>query len=229
MSDTFRFRISFSQSWILSKRGSSVLPPEEILQELEKMFTVTDSSSKISECIGIIKGSEHDKKEVIQIIAETITKTYGISEKDDVYKIDISEHSNDKTEFSHKDDEREKANEPITTPNHKLDIKAKAIDELVGANNFKALAHECQKVAQRLIENGLLDSFTSRSYVVSINDGYGLTTYLNTFADLIEELSLFKFTSSTKVVEITLDHSNVRNNDKVFSAVLSYFQGANTP
>ena len=31
-----------------------------------------------------------------------------------------------------------------------------------------------------------MDSFTTRAYVVSINDGYGLTTYLNAFADLLE-------------------------------------------
>lgn len=73
----------------------------------------------------------------------------------------------------------------------------------------------------------MVDSFTSRSYVVSINDGYGLTTYLNAFADLIEEFSLFEFTSSTKVVEVALDPPDVRNNDNVFSAALSYFQGRN--
>lgn len=229
MSDTFRFCISFSQSWILSKRGSSVLPPEEILQKLEKVFAVTDSSSKVSECTGVINNSERDEKEVLQIIAETINKTYGISERDDVYKIDISEYTNDETELSHEDDEKEKENGFVSTPDHNLknkpDNKSKAIDELVGADDFKALAQECKRIAKRLIENQVLDSFTSRAYVVSINDGYGLTTYLNAFSDLLDELNLFKFSSSTKVVEVALEPPDARNNDNCFAAALSYFQG----
>lgn len=107
----------------------------------------------------------------------------------------------------------------------KPDNKPKAIDELVGSDDFKALAQECKRIAKRLIENQVVDSFTSRAYVVSINDGYGLTTYLNAFADLIEELNLFRFASSTKVAEITLDPPDGRNSDNAFSAALSYFQG----
>lgn len=229
MSHTFRFCISFSQSWLLSKRGNSILPPEEILQKLEKVVTITDSSFRISECTGVINDAVYDEKAVFQMIVEMINKTYGISEKDDIYKIDISEYTNTKTELPHEDDEKEKANERVSTPNHKLtlklDNKPKTIDELVGADDFKKLAHECKKVAQRLIDNGVVDSFTSRAYVVSINDGYGLTTYLNAFADMIGQLNLFEFASSTKVVEIALDPPDGRNSDNAFSASLSYFQG----
>ncbi|MCM1219108.1 MAG: AAA family ATPase [Lachnospiraceae bacterium] len=226
MSDVFRFCISFSQTWILSKRGNSVLPPEEILLELEKVFIVTEQSSKISECTGVINSAGHDEKAVIQIIAETINKTYGISEKDDIYKIDISEYTENKLSISNECKEATKDEPAIRKKTLSSTVeKTKDVEQLVGADDFKSLANECKQIAKRLIENQLVDSFTSRAYVVSINDGCGLTTYLNAFADLVDELNLFRSVSSAKVAEVTLNPPDGQNSDNAFSNALYYFQG----
>lgn len=71
----------------------------------------------------------------------------------------------------------------------------------------------------------MVDIFTSRAYVISINEGYGLSTYLNAFADLIESLGLFAFSSSSKVTEVVLNPPDDKNTENAFASALTNFQG----
>ena len=64
---------------------------------------------------------------------------------------------------------------------------------LIGAQEFKALAKECVSVASGVKENGLTDVFLRRAYLVSVNDGCGLSTCLKLFAQLLQSLGLFTF------------------------------------
>lgn len=79
------------------------------------------------------------------------------------------------------------------------------IRALIGADEFKALAEEIAMIAPVIARDESYDILTSRSYLFSIGDGNGLTTYLNLFADLLEELGLFKLDSQHRVVEHTIE------------------------
>ena len=93
-----------------------------------------------------------------------------------------------------------------STPEQRVE-KAKStktlqkIRALVGASEFKSLAEEIALIAPVVAKSECYDILTSRSYLFSIGDGNGLTTYLNLFADLLEELGLFTFDPGTRVIE----------------------------
>jgi len=223
MNDAIRFRISFSQSWILTKRGSSMLPPDEILHKLENMFNVSNTASKIYECTGTIKDKTYDDDTVIKMISDLINQTYDISDKDEIYTIELQEEESTAVT----DDAEEAVPAPVKTQKKKATLPKgiPSFDELVGAEEFKALAQKCIKLAPRLIENEVADAFTARAYVISINEGYGLTTYLNAFAELLDSLTLFEFSSSARVAEVRLSPPDEKNAESPFGAALAHFQG----
>ena len=223
MNDAIRFRISFSQSWILTKRGSSMLPPDEILHKLENMFNVSNTASKIYECTGTIKDKTYDDDTVIKMISDLINQTYDISDKDEIYTIELQEEESTAVT----DDAEEAVPAPVKTQRKKATLPKgiPSFDELVGAEEFKVLAQKCIKLAPRLIENEVADAFTARAYVISINEGYGLTTYLNAFAELLDSLTLFEFSSSARVAEVRLSPPDEKNAESPFGAALAHFQG----
>lgn len=224
MNDVIRFRISFSQSWILTKRGNTTLPPDEILHKLEDVFNISNTASKIYECTGTIKDKSYDNDTVIKMISELINHTYSISDKDEIYTIELQE---DAEESSTVIDDAKEAEPTLAKALKKAAAPTKytvSFDELVGAEEFKALARKCIKLAPKLIENGLADTFTARAYVISINEGYGLTTYLNAFAELLDSLKLFEFSSSAKIAEARLSPPDEKNAESPFGSALAHFQ-----
>ncbi len=106
--------------------------------------------------------------------------------------------SEDMEELSKK--QREERVEKAKSTNILQKIRA-----LIGADEFKALAEEIAMIAPVVAKNETYDILTSRAYLFSIGDGNGLTTYLNLFADLLEELGLFKFDAQHRVIEHTIE------------------------
>ncbi|HOR21668.1 MAG TPA: hypothetical protein PLY43_02985, partial [Ruminococcus sp.] len=51
---------------------------------------------------------------------------------------------------------------------------------------------------------GTFETVTGRCCLFSVNDGCGLSTYLELYADLLEELELFQIESRTRVAEVKL-------------------------
>lgn len=91
----------------------------------------------------------------------------------------------------------------------------KKIKGLVAADGFKKLAAEIEAVAPALIGGGMTDVFAHRSYLFSINDGYGLSTCLELFASLLSATGLMKL-ASNPVTEIKL--GAVKDEDGAFGA-----------
>lgn len=81
---------------------------------------------------------------------------------------------------------------------------SEAIDKLIAGEDFKQFANELKAVAPYIIENKTYDVFTYQSYIFSINDGCGLSTYLHLFAKLIQEMRLKTISNYQPVVEVKL-------------------------
>ncbi len=75
------------------------------------------------------------------------------------------------------------------------------IDGLVGAAEFKALAHEVAAVLPEMGKN--TDSFVARNYLFSIGEGCGITTYAGLFAQLVDECGVKL--ASKEVKEVFLE------------------------
>ena len=97
----------------------------------------------------------------------------------------------------------------------------KEIDELISGEDFKDLAHELADVAPYIIENKTYDVFTYQSYIFSINEGCGLSTYLRLFVQLIKETKLKNITArEPSVLELKLGAPNAdRDPSAAFSGV----------
>lgn len=241
------FNISFSPSWVLSKREDTVLPVDRFTYELKKKFTITNLDANLTDCSGVIELPDDLDVPTLQKEMEAVlTELFRLADHKDVYSLTVSsyEGSEEEEDATHripsveeiisaqsldkvqkhekttskakpKEKKQEADSEPLMTQIHRL----------VGASEFKLLADECIRIAPHIKKYGTFDAFTHRSYLVSINDGYGLTTYLNFFADLIEELGLFTFTTKNRVVEVELLPQQKKNPmESPFSAALSYFQ-----
>lgn len=228
------FYISFDRSWVLTQRGKDVLPVDWLVNELKAKYKISDVESRKSYCEGIIEIDVNSSKESIQEnLCKLITENYQI-EKDEVFEIELEEISetqniaekNDNTEISQENvQESEKPSEKIKAAEKKPvdDIKTDdVIESLVGAEEFKALADECTRMAQTLKATNTLDTFASRTYVISINDGCGLTTCLEAFAEHLKKLGLFKFTTKQKIKEVKLESPGSRN-DNSYSLESSCF------
>lgn len=77
------------------------------------------------------------------------------------------------------------------------------IEALIGAEPFKEICREAVSIAPRLKENDMLEAFTRRCYLFAVNDGCGLTHYLELYAKLIEALGLFNFHPSNSGLPIS--------------------------
>lgn len=80
-----------------------------------------------------------------------------------------------------------------------------AIRQLIGAQEFKALAEELCAVAPQIQRANARRVFFSQHYLFAIGDGCGLTTALERLADLVEELGLLRFAGKKRVLEWKLD------------------------
>ena len=75
------------------------------------------------------------------------------------------------------------------------------IKSIVGGQELKNMYREIIQIAPQIIKNNTIKSFLSQSYLISINDGYGLTNYLHILSELIDALKLKKILTSEPVVE----------------------------
>lgn len=106
----------------------------------------------------------------------------------------------------------------------KLRMVLEKIDALIGAEEFKALAHELTTVAPYLVKKGTIDTFFNTSYIFSINDGDGLSTYLDLFCELLMYLDLVKFEGKTRFCEEkTIMPQGKDSPSKAFASVRTHF------
>lgn len=89
-----------------------------------------------------------------------------------------------------------------------------AINGLVGAAEFKALAAELDGVAEEIKRTKAFEVITGRCYLFSIGEGCGLSTYLKLFAELIEQR---KLTGAPRCVPIEIELGEQREGASAFS------------
>lgn len=120
------------------------------------------------------------------------------TESDD--KSESDEEAKAKQEALKKETEEKKAKEKLENIEKCLnDIKG-----LVGAEEFKSLAAELCKLLPIVEQNNSLETIVCQSYLFSINDGCGLTTYLEALATLF---SRFGFDVSSDIMEMKIEPS----------------------
>ncbi len=233
MKTTVQFQLTFSQAWVLTQRESDMLPVDWFVSEIKQRFQVSKLKSRLTECQGLIEmDPEIDEGILVASLKELIEEKYDFASETELYTLEVSlyEPTDEETSESivaEKEIEKIKRYSDVQSKDETASLAIlERINALVGASEIKELANECSKIAESLIQNQIVDAFTSRAYIISINQGYGLTTYLELFADLVHALGLFEITSKNKVVEVSLDSPDSKHGDEVaFASALSSFQG----
>lgn len=78
------------------------------------------------------------------------------------------------------------------------------IEGLVGSEEFKQLAREIVAISEQVIKHSTQSVFATQSYLFSINDGCGLSTYIELLASLMAECGVFNFRDEPYIVEETI-------------------------
>lgn len=227
-------KIDFNATWILSKRDENILPVESLIDMLKSQFGVYKVIySDLTSCEVVIDSNEIDVELCKSQIVDLLKEKYDLLTEEDILSVKVTDYFITDTPDNNSNTE-EKASEqtqndiPEINTNHKTETTAvEACNELIGAEEFKALINECSIIAPGICEHNVRDAFTARSYLFSINSGYGFTTYAEMFANVVEELDLFKLDSKNKVVELSLS-SDPQHENESFEKALSNFQRFNS-
>ncbi len=199
-----RIKIEYSNGWIISHINDEVQPARWIAQTLQNRYTVTDLSVAVLLVQCTVALPEGRTPEALRAeILELHKEKYQTEEADRNFRLEIV---------------------PCDGPGEPADKTEKAlarIRALIGAQEFKALAEECASVAPGIRNNHIPEIFTRRSYLIAINDGCGLSTYLKAFADLVIALGLFQCDDKERpTYECRLIMSGDAEPDKVVRAAM---------
>lgn len=227
--------INFDNMWVLSKKDDDVLPVQVITDRLKKRPEVEVLYTSLACCEFVVKDSKYDEKALMQMVNQLLTECFSIDESNDAVEVLMSDYVEKPEQKSDDEAEDEITEAPSkesksAVPEDNFSERAaeeilEKIDKLIGADEFKAIARECVRIAPGIRKYKTYEAFNHQSYIFSINDGNGLTTYLELFAELLEALGLFEFAQKEKVVEEKiLPPFQKESSANPFSSVLSHFQ-----
>lgn len=191
--------IELSYTWVLTRIDDSKYPIETIKEKLlrgNKYNVVSESYVHLT-----LETDESDIEKVKARVTSIFTQKYGKENLDALSFSDRDKFADDEsTDIS--EDEDFDVDEEESAP---LGDVLERIETLVGAKEFKGFVKEIVKLAPEIKKKHSQDVFMSQSYLFSIGDGGGLTTYLESFATLIDVLGLASMSALSPVAEIKLD------------------------
>ncbi|MBP3491955.1 MAG: AAA family ATPase [Clostridia bacterium] len=191
--------IELSYTWVLTRIDDSKYPIETIKEKLlrgNKYNVVSESYVHLT-----LETNESDIEKIKARVTSIFTQKYGKENLDALSFSDRDKFADDEsTDIS--EDEDVDVEEEESAP---LGDVLERIETLVGAKEFKDFVKEIVKLAPEIKKKHSQDVFMSQSYLFSIGDGGGLTTYLESFATLIDVLGLASMSALSPVAEIKLD------------------------
>lgn len=191
--------IELSYTWVLTRIDDSKYPIETIKEKLlrgNKYNVVSESYVHLT-----LETNESDIEKIKARVTSIFTQKYGKENLDALSFSDRDKFADDEsTDISEEEDVD--VEEEESAP---LGDVLERIETLVGAKEFKDFVKEIVKLAPEIKKKHSQDVFMSQSYLFSIGDGGGLTTYLESFATLIDVLGLASMSALSLVAEIKLD------------------------
>lgn len=220
-----RIGIVFQESWLKQQRNRNVPPVRALAFYIKRLPSAEVTLRSTSSCevrfdSDVIAVSELEEK-IMQFLDKRYPGTdwkeaVDIRELKTPDEVDSASDPDDELPFPDLldlDDDFD----PEEPEEEKPDVMEK-IRALVGADEFKALAEECVQVAPSLIKHKTQDTFMRRCYLFAINEGEGMSTYLQLFADLLRQLQIAPIDTRTPTVEITLPSTQGKDSNPFSTA-----------
>ena len=184
--------IELAGDWVLAHRSDDVLPVEFLKEKMLAWGAVTLKSSSLTELVLVFEDAETVPSDVEQAAKSFLAEQYPEDDFTAIVTVACQEFV-----------EEPKQNE-TSQEGGAVDEILHQIDQLVGAKEFRRLAKEIVQVAPEITEKKTFPVFSGRSYLFSLGDGCGLSTYLELFAKLISAVGL-KRMQKNPVYEIKIN------------------------
>lgn len=207
-----KVQVHFNQNWVLSLGlvDPAALPVAQLVALLaaaeKESFSLLEQS--FTDCVFTLNLGEADEAEntVSKLEALIVSNLSAPKEEFEIIvtleEVEDAPAKEPEKESLDAQEEKSKA-ETLETPaeqparlGREAQETLKKINALVGCAEFKTLAAETAAIAPQILARKTPDIFLFQTFLFSINEGSGLTTYLNLFAELAENLGLFSFRAS---------------------------------
>lgn len=217
MARLFQLNVSFDGDWLKAHANQDPAPVAQLVELLRKQVEqLTITKERENGCTMELAVPEN---ELVREILETALAEMGASDALCSHEIKfLSKPSGTQAPLPKKS-----AAEATTTMDH--------VNQLVGADAFKALAQEIQEVTPQLLRHESRKLFARRCYLFSIDAGCGFTTQIGLLEDLLSELKLVKFQHQAMEfpwdaqLEEMLYKTRELNRTQIFSYDLSAWMG----
>ena len=209
-----KLTVELDGAWVLSHRDDEVLPVDAIESRLKAVDGLELKNSTLVSLDVLFDDDKISAEQVEGNIKSLFAEIYSEVNADEILSVQTEDYDGEEPDlidkaldairrYSGTQSEKDGESDDLQPEKDGEDALTK-IDALVGAAEFKALAREIADVAPEIRRTGTYEVFLNRSYLFSIGDGSGLTTYLTLLAQLAGELGLCRM-SSSPVCEEKLD------------------------
>lgn len=198
-------RIELDYTWVLTRIDDAKYPVEVLKDKFVKGKIEKISESYLHLTLAV---DENDYEKIKNKISTFFAQKYGKTNLSALSFSDSEPNTDDINAESNNDSvENGNAQEP-----HTIDDTLELVNTLVGAREFKVLIKELVAVAPEVVKNNARDVFMSQSYLFSIGDGCGLSTYLAILALAVNDLSLANM-SETPIKEYKIEMTDKPKDD----------------
>lgn len=206
--------IRIRPSWYNSNKQAFADPIGIILEACRRVFPegLEIERSASLRCRLITEPSDDSAMYIARIIGGIVKDTLGLESVSAAALIDVKELTANDNFFDNIDNLMNDFLEeqgldflPLEFAEEPAEVTVQdQIKKLIGAEDFKRLADEIAAIAPQIKKHSTQKVFASQSYLFSINDGCGLSTYAELLAQLLEELGIFEYIPKHKVIEVLL-------------------------
>jgi len=210
--------VQLNPRWVLEHRADPVKPLDGIEKFLLATFgeQITVQDKTLTRIVAIVDDEQISEETFAQALAAHMGKTYGM----------VFPTSNVMIRNTAYAPESEEAASETTTENAQENTKAclAEINRIIGGDEFKSLACEIATIAPTVVAEETAEIFTYQSYLFSINDGYGLSTYLSALAKLVAVSGIRKINWTDDVVEMVIPAGKGEGNE-AFETATEFLRG----
>jgi len=214
-----RITLLFDTEWVLSKKDDAKLPVEIIVEVFKEALDAKVLDASLTDCELLIPADASSDAELKSEVSSILRKIFAVETLKGVVECEISDYVPAKQDGFTAEPKK----------NNRVEKIMGRIHSLVGAESFKELAEECVAVAPGLLKYRTVSTLTNQAYLFAINEGDGMSTYLQLFAELLEALNLFRFKENNPVAEEKLLQERVKERGvDPFSPVRHHLSAGNS-
>lgn len=185
-----KVHIRFNPSWVLRKRSDEALPVDRVIPVLTEKYSLEVISKGAAEIVGTLKlKAGEDCKSAEKDIMAVLLGFYSDALVNCRVEVFEEEDAEDReADRSVRFSSEYEPNVPRTSNDREEDREdpKDEINSMVGAENFKALIGEIDKLAYGIHNLDSIDTFLERNYLFAVNEGDGYSYMLTLLSMMMD-------------------------------------------